>query len=334
MNLVKGKENIESYFARIKDEGYIPKSSYQGITKDTVEQFLKRIDRYSYDIRDVILCLLNNELPNPYPKIKEFKKISSGASTAQIGSYIGILLRGQKSKMDREGRDSWIKPLVDINIIEPVTLVNTEFVPGHGKAKSPNSAYRLNKDFISLLKKANDNNFDQLLKNWLALSDDRKRLLITLDKNDLQQQSNGNTHKDLIRDSINIYARNYLPDYKCVFEDADDGDRVTPEEKELLSELGIVFGGLEDVWPDAILFNQKDNSLWFIEAVTSDGEIDNRKIMGFKKICSISKKRFAGCTTTYFSWKKFTSRQQSYNNLAPGSHVWVKEFPEKQYLVR
>ena len=62
-----------------------------------------------------------------------------------------------------------------------------------------------------------------------------------------------------------------------VFTDCEDGDRVTDEEHAALDSAGIVFGQLTDVWPDAILYNESENSLWFIEAVTSDGEVDNHK---------------------------------------------------------
>lgn len=332
MNLYKERETIEKYFNRIKGEGYSPQLSYQGISLENISNFLNKIDRYSDDIRDSIFCLINDELPNPYSKIKTIKSISAGASTAQIGSYIGILLRGNTDKKDREGRDNWLKPLIEIDILEPVTLVDKTFVLGHITAKSPNSAYRLKNDFIELLKKSNNNNFDKLVKQWFSSTENRNRLAITYAKNEGKPKEN--SHKALIDDSINIYAKHYLPGYTYIFKDADDGDRISAEEQQILNKFKITFGSLADVWPDVILYNEEKNSLWFIEAVTSDGEVDSHKLKGFKSICKNSNKIFGGCTTTYLDWKKYSNRQKTKNNLARGSFVWIKEFPEKQMLIQ
>ena len=55
-------------------------------------------------------------------------------------------------KLDREGRDYWVKPLIDeIAAIERVNFSDGVFVSGHLKAKSPNSAYRLTDAFKRLL---------------------------------------------------------------------------------------------------------------------------------------------------------------------------------------
>lgn len=331
MNLIKEKkEKVDDYFLRIKNEGYIPNQSYQGINISTIEKVLKKLDRYSDDMRDVIYCLSNNELPSLFPKASTKFSISAGASVAHIGSYIGILLRN-KNKLDREGRDYWIKPLVEIGILEAITLQNGEFVLGHTKAKSPNSAYRLSNEFVELLANINDTNLDSSISKWLESANERQRLIITLQKNNSSVLND--SHKKLIDDSVNIYAKYYLPGYICVFKDADNGDRITSEEKYLLNKYNINFGNLDDVWPDAILFNPNTNSLWFIEAVTSDGEVDSHKIKGFERICKNSNKNFGGCTTTYFTLKRFYERQSSQNNISQGSYFWIKEFAEKHFYV-
>lgn len=331
MNLIKGKEKVEDYFSRIRREGYEPKDSYQNISILDIEYVLKKIDRYTEDRRDVIYCLLNNELPNLFSKISSKQSISAGASVAHIGSYVGILLRG-RGKLDREGRDYWLKPLIEIGVIEQITLIKDgTFILGHQKAKSPNSAYRLNKSFIFLLQKTKSEEFDNTIREWFASADERTRLIASYES---KASKSSNNHKGLIEDSITVYAKNYLKGYQCVFKDADDGNRITEEELSALKKFNIVFGSLDDVWPDAILYNEENDSLWFIEAVTSDGEVDIHKLKGLKKICERSKKKFGGCTTTYYSWKKLSERQKTNNNLAPGSYVWIKECPEKQLLVQ
>ena len=105
------------------------------------------------------------------------------------------------------------------------------------------------------------------------------------------------------------------------------------EERAALDQYGIVFGTIDDMWPDAILYNPAEEKLWFIEAVTSDGEADLHKVEGLQTICNNSGKIYGGTTTTYETWKCLASRQQSENNLAPGTYIWIRECPNKHFKV-
>lgn len=331
MNINKQNgEKVEEYFERLVKEGYTLNDSYQDITLDDITTVLKKLNQYSDDKRDVVWCLLNNEFPSLFANADNFK-ISDGASIAHLGGYIGILKRHAK-KLDREGRDYWVKPLTDIAAIEPVTLKNGTFVEGHIKAKSPNSAYRLSSYFSELLKSTNTEQFDCKLNEYISTVDER--LLVFSQLESIAKEAQGESaHKKLIELSISIYAKHYLPGYIPVFTDYSDGDRVTEEERNLLEKYGIVFGSIDDVWPDAILINPSTKTLWFIEAVTSDGEADNHKVEGLKSICSNSNLTFGGVTTTYETYKRFASRQQSENNIARDTYIWILESPDRQFKV-
>lgn len=331
MGLTKNTgEKLENYFSRLVAEGYKVGDTYQGINLKDIETVLNKLDQFSIDKRDAIWCLLNDQFPSPFAKSDGFF-ISDGASTAQIGCYVGIFMRNS-GKLDREGRDYWLKPLTDIAAIEPVTFQNGVFVPGHLKAKSPNSAYRLTQPFIKLLQSVNSKAFEETLSTYISDVDKRLAVFAQLEKQ-TKASIGDSAHKTLILDSINVYAKTFLPGYEAVFTDYADGDRVSEQEKETLKKCGIVFGTIEDLWPDAILYNQEEESLWFIEAVTSDGEADLHKIDGLKAICQNSHKKYGGTTTTYETWKRLAARQQSENNLAIGSYVWIRECPNKQFLV-
>ena len=82
------------------------------------------------------------------------------------------------------------------------------------------------------------------------------------------------------------------------------------------------------------MLNTGDNSLWFIEAVTSDEEVDEHKMLGLKKICEQSGKIFGGATTTYLSWKEMAVRRHKYKNLANGSCVWIREDPGRYLIIK
>lgn len=356
VNLKKGnKEKMDNYFTRVLKENYEFKSSYQGVSIPDIELVLNRINLYTQDRRDAIWCLLNNEYPSLFANSYGFT-LADGASIAHIGGYIGILIRGN-GRLDREGRDYWIKPLTEIGAIHKCTYIskNRTFVPGHIRAKSPNSAYKLDRSFIYLLSNTNNENFENLLDDWISKSNQEKRLKAEIEaskpkinekissefltsKNklsstiyeipnlnfDLSNLEN-NPHAKLIKDSILLYAKIFLPTYEPILIDAFDGDRISEQDQLRLKENNILIE-LDDVRPDVILIN-KEESLWFIEAVTSDGEVDEQKMDGLKRLCKKSDKCFGGATTTYETWSRLAQRQKKNKNLAKDSYVWIREDP-------
>lgn len=219
-----------------------------------------------------------------------------------------------------------------IAAIERVTFSDGVFVSGHLKAKSPNSAYRLTDAFKRLLASVETDHFAESLEEYISNVDQRLAVFAELER--ASRENIGiSGHKRLIQDSINVYAQAFLPGYIPLFTDFADGDRVTEEERATLDQYGIVFGTIDDMWPDAILYNHAEEKLWFIEAVTSDGEADLHKVEGLQTICNNSGKIYGGTTTTYETWKCLASRQQSENNLAPGTYIWIRECPNKYFKV-
>lgn len=326
----KPGEKVDDYFARLVEEGYVLKDEYQGVTLENITTVLNKLNQYSDDKRDVVWCLLNNEFPSVFPNAEQFT-IADGASIAHLGGYVGILKRHAK-RLDREGRDYWVKPLTEIAAVEPITLQDGCFVEGHIKAKSPNSAYRLSAYFSNLLQSTQKEEFDRLFDEYVKSVDDRLAVFSQLESASKAAQGDS-AHKQLIELSISVYAAHYLPGYIPIFTDYADGDRVTDEERQKLDQYGVIFGTIYDVWPDAILINPETDTLWFIEAVTSDGEADQHKVDGLKAICENSGKNYGGVTTTYETFKRFAARQQAENNLARDTFVWIKECPNKQFKV-
>jgi len=84
--------------------------------------------------------------------------------------------------------------------------------------------------------------------------------------------------------------------------------------------------------PDVLLWNRDTNNLWVIEAVTSDGEVDEQKISNLRKFAEKHGKMGIGFTTVYRSWRDTAARQGKYKNIAPGSYVWILEDPSKHFL--
>jgi hypothetical protein len=312
----------------------------QGVTKGRISEVLTLLDRSTADMRDVVFALLDTG-SNWFPAAPPEATFGDGATTAHIGAHVGILQRGGDSKLDREGRDYWLKPLVDIGAIEWCYLPSTsdtkllsggnQFYPGHPKAKSPNNAYRLTRSFVEILT-ADEGQWKIMLGKWIGADETRKRLELQAILAEQVRKLTDNSHSELILLCAENYVPKFLPDFRVVYIDDGDGDRITGAQKDKLEEVGLEIT-LHDAMPDLLLVNGALTELWVVEAVTSDGEVDNHKK---KQMTAFAQKHGmkVGFTTAYPTWKKVAERQKKTgNNLAVGSYLWVMEDGSKNYKI-
>jgi protein involved in temperature-dependent protein secretion len=85
--------------------------------------------------------------------------------------------------------------------------------------------------------------------------------------------------------------------------------------------------------PDILLWNQKTDALWVIEAVTSDGEVDSHKVQSLTTLAHRCGKKGIGFTTAYATWRDAAARQGKHKNIAPGTYIWIREDGAKQFSV-
>jgi hypothetical protein len=312
-------------------------ASYQGVTKDRITDVLREIDRFTTDQCDAVFALLDDMSPSFYSlQFKNFPKsikFCNGATVAHVGCHFGILQRGG-GKPDREGRDYWLKPLWEIGAIEKVFFDKTVclFIPGHPVAKSPYSAYRLADSFKAILT-APENKWHKLLNIWIKSDVVRQRLELQAKLAETSRAQVDTKHCDLILACRDHYAPHFLTNYEVIYIDDSDGDRVSEPERKKLYHAGIKLG-LEDAIPDILLWNQKTDHLWVIEAVISDGEVDNHKVVQITALAKRSGKSGVGFTTAYQTWSAAAKRQGKYKNIAPNSYIWIQEDPSKHYLAK
>ena len=124
----------------------------------------------------------------------------------------------------------------------------------------------------------------------------------------------------------------FLPGFEVLYIDATDGQRVTPEQEQALQKAGITIQ-LGDSMPDILLWNQKTDKLWVVEAVTSDGEVDLHKVESLTRLAERSGKKDIGFTTAYMTWRDAAARQGKHKNIAPGTYIWIREDGAKQFSV-
>ncbi len=309
--------------------------AYQGVSKERISDVLREIDRYTLDQCDAVFALLDDESPSFYGlQYKNFPpgiKFCEGATVAHVACHFGILQRGQ-GKSDREGRDYWLKPLWEIGAIEKVFFDRNsgEFIPGHPVAKSPYTAYRLADSFKSILT-AHEKKWRALLREWIKEDKIRLRLELQAKLAEASREKVDTKHSDLIHACCEYYAPHFLQKYEVIYVDDSDGDRISEPERLNLYRAGITIG-LVDAMPDVLLWNRKTDHLWVIEAVISDGEVDNHKVAQMKALAGRSGKSGVGFTTAYQSWSTAARRQGKYKNIAPETYIWIQEDPSKHYL--
>ena len=137
---------------------------------------------------------------------------------------------------------------------------------------------------------------------------------------------------DLITAAAQVYVPNFLPGFEVLYIDATDGQRVTPEQEKAMQKAGITIQ-LGDSMPDILLWNQKTDALWVVEAVTSDGEVDSHKVQGLTALAQRCGKKTIGFTTAYMTWRDAATRQGKHKNIAPGTYIWIREDGAKQFSV-
>jgi hypothetical protein len=248
-----------------------PPNALQGITKERIAEVLEALDRASKDRIDAVFALLDDINPSWfYEAAEKGLKVCHGASTAHIACHVGVLQR-KGGKLDREGRDYWLKPLWEIGALEKLYFDSgtAEFLPGHPVPKSPNSAYRIAPAFLQVLK-ASDADRKVLLAAWASKDAIRARLQVQAELAEATRAKIGTPHQGLITAACEVYVPNFLPGFEVLYIDATDGQRVTPEQQQTLQKAGIAIG-LGDSMPDILLWNLQTDAIWVRKKCSRSG---------------------------------------------------------------
>jgi len=306
--------------ARLRQHRGPMPDSLQGVTKDRIRAVLRSLDLgANADLVDCVFALLDDQTDSWFSKAPAGSKISDGASTAHLACHIGILQRGV-GKLDREGRDYWIKPLREIDGFQAILLQDGEFIAGHPIAKSPDSSYRLEAGLRAILS-AGDDQWRDLLAAWAEGDAARGRRAFQAQMAELARANVDSGHKDLIRASVEQYAPRFLPGFEVLYIDDADGDRISDVERARMAGAGVNLT-LEDAMPDVLLWNRATDHLWVIEAVTSDGEVDMHKVQAVERMAARCGKAGVGFTTTYRTWKETAARQGPHQNIAIDTYMF------------
>jgi len=208
---------------------------------------------------------------------------------------------------------------------------NAALIEDNGKAtNSPNYMYRLTDEFRNVLRSYNSSEWDGLIDNFMTNQPSLTELYTSKKKmkrhpvkiNGEDYEFSTGKHNELQKRILEEFAPRFAPYSECLYV-GDTAEKELFKNAEKLHNLGFTIT-LHDKMPDIVLYSEKKNWLYFIEAVTSVGPMDAKRIIEIEGM--IEKVKSGKVFITAFpDFKTFKSFSES---LAWETEVWISSLPE------
>lgn len=194
---------------------------------------------------------------------------------------------------------------------------------------SPNFRYKLTEEFLNLIKTYDTPQWDNSLSEFLSThesliskySSKRELLKKPVMINGKPFTFSPGNHNELQKQIIEEFAPRFAQNSECLYVgDTAKKDLFINNEK--LEELGFLIS-THDKMPDVILYCEDKNWLYFIEAVTSTGPMDYKRIHEINKLTENvdAGKIFITAFLDLRTFKRFVTE------LAWDSEVWIADNP-------
>ncbi len=193
---------------------------------------------------------------------------------------------------------------------------------------SPDYRYRLTDEFLKVIKKFNVSNspLKAFKKNHQRLIDiyasKKKMTKMPVKINGKDFTFSPGKHNQLQKAIIEEFAPRFAPNAECLYVgDTIKKDLVKKEKR--LEELGFSIT-LHDKMPDVVLYRADKDWIYFIEAVTSVGPMDPKRIQEITSMTSGVKAGmiFVTAFLDFKTYKKFSEQ------LAWETEIWLAEMPD------
>lgn len=207
---------------------------------------------------------------------------------------------------------------------------NAAFIEDNGKAtNSPNYRYRLTDEMLDLIQSYGSRvwktNLEIFLNNHETLislySSKRMVRKMPVKINGLEFTFSPGKHNELQKAIIEEFAPRFASNSECLYiGDTIERDLVKNEDK--LHNLGFTIT-LHDKMPDVVLYLAEKNWLYFIEAVTSVGPMEPKRIKEIKEMTAYvtAGKIYVTAFPDFKTFKKFS------DSLAWETEVWIADIP-------
>lgn len=202
------------------------------------------------------------------------------------------------------------------------------FIEDNGKTtNSPNYRYRLTDEFLHLIKDSGSKiSIEAFLFSHPSLvskyESKKKMTQIPVVVNGQEFNLSFGKHNQLQKAIVEEFGSRFAPGSECLYiGDTTEKDLFKNEEK--LQELGFEIT-LHDKMPDVVLYNKEKDWIYFIEAVTSVGPMDAKRILELNELTSnvSSGKIFVTAFLDFKTFKKFSE------SLAWETEVWIADMPD------
>lgn len=253
------------------------------------------------------------------------KTLREGARIHDMIEFARAELARDYAENTRESiRKSSCKQLVDHGL----AIANPD-----DPARSTNSGnwhYVLAKDFLRILDCTDASKLQKLIARWLARHPERMRETLKLKayhqiKVKLPEGVNltlsPGKHNALVKMILDVFLPQFIERPKTLYV-GDTRDKMLHINEALRNKLCIELGVHEKL-PDLLLYSEKQNRIYAIEAVTSVGPITDLRRREIAELLGTSTKTvFVTAFLTRQDFKKFV------NQLAWGTVVWIAEEPD------
>jgi len=204
-------------------------------------------------------------------------------------------------------------------------------VEDNGKAtNSPNYKYRLTEEALQLLRTLQTQKWKKSLKQFLncherlvdIYASKKKMSMLPVKVNNYNFQFSTGKHNELQKAIIEEFAPRFAVNSKCLYV-GDIIEKDLVKNVDQLKELGFEIT-LHDKMPDVVLYREDKDWIYFIEAVTSVGPMESKRVLEISEMTKEVKsgKIFVTAFLDFKTYKKFAE------NLAWETEVWIAEMPE------
>ena len=211
-------------------------------------------------------------------------------------------------------------------------------IEDNGKStNSPNYRYRITNEFLRVIKAIKE------VDGWMACEDDDYELRDFLNRhqslkdiyaskkvmekmpvkiNNQDFTFSPGPHNQLQKAIIEEFAPRFAPNSECLYV----GDTIQKDmvkDVERLAKLGFQIT-LHDKMPDVVLFRSDKDWIYFIEAVTSVGPMDPKRIVEIQSFTQDVRcgKIFVTAFLDFSTYKKFSEQ------IAWETEVWIADMPD------
>ena len=193
------------------------------------------------------------------------------------------------------------------------------------KTNSPKFSYRLTEEFLAVLQNIGGS------KNTLKSFKEKHQSLIDIyaSKKEMEKipvrinnEVSAGEHNQLQKAIIEEFASRFAHNSECLYV-GDTTQKDLVKNTDRLKELGFSIT-LHDKMPDVVLYRPDKDWLYFIEAFTTRGPMDSKRILEISEMTKDVKagKIFVTAFLDFKTYKKFS------NQLAWETEVWIAENPE------